>query len=189
MKILSGYGKLYFANWEYKPVPGDRKSGIPAAVDRPAPVITTILFARRERKPLKKTAGMTQKTRYFFKKSFSLKSPWWVLKNFAKVSNKFIWSTSSLVRLQVCASNFHKKRLRHGCASGNFVKYFESDNNIHMPAFRNVFFHCWKRLFQILTDQYVCFEWRISRNLFLKLNWVLVGHKNLSLLKQIFSRK
>ena len=139
MKILSGYGKLYFANWEYKPVPGDRKSGIPAAVDRPAPVITTILFARRERKPLKKTAGMTQKTRYFFKKSFSLKSHWWVLKNFAKVSNKFIWSTSSLVRLQVCASNFHKKRLRHGCASGNFVKYFESDNNIHMPAFRNVF--------------------------------------------------
>lgn len=130
-----------------------------------------------------------KKTRYFFKKSFSLKSHWWVLKNFAKVSNKFIWSTSSLVRLQVCASNFHKKRLRHGCASGNFVKYFESDNNIHMPAFRNVFFHCWKRLFQILTDQYVCFEWRISRNLFLKLNWVLVGHKNLSLLKQIFSRK
>ena len=93
MKILSGYGKLYFANWEYKPVPGDRKSGIPAAVDRPAPVITTIFFAKRERKPLKKTAGMTQKTRYFFKKSFSLKSPWWVLKNFAKVPN----------------SNFHKK--------------------------------------------------------------------------------
>ena len=109
MKILSGYGKLYFANWEYKPVPGDRKSGIPAAVDRPAPVITTIFFAKRERKPLKKTAGITQKTRYFFKKSFSLKSPWWVLKNFAKVPNKFIWSTSSLVRLQVYASSFHKK--------------------------------------------------------------------------------
>lgn len=36
--MASGYGKLYFSNFEYNPVPGDLKSGIPAATLIPAPV-------------------------------------------------------------------------------------------------------------------------------------------------------
>lgn len=39
-KIASGYGRLYFSNWEYNPVPGVRKSGIPALVEIPAPDMT-----------------------------------------------------------------------------------------------------------------------------------------------------
>lgn len=41
----SGRGKLNFCNWEYSPVPGDLKSGIPAATLKPAPVRkTTFLY-------------------------------------------------------------------------------------------------------------------------------------------------
>jgi hypothetical protein len=36
-KIASGVGRLYFSNYEYNPVPGDLKSGIPAATLMPAP--------------------------------------------------------------------------------------------------------------------------------------------------------
>lgn len=45
-KTASGCGR--FSRWrlEYSPVLGDLKSGIPAEVDMPAPVITTIRFAR-----------------------------------------------------------------------------------------------------------------------------------------------
>lgn len=39
-KTNSGAGRLYFANLLYKPVPGDLKSGIPAATLNPAPVKT-----------------------------------------------------------------------------------------------------------------------------------------------------
>lgn len=40
-KIASGKGKLYFLSLKYKPVDGDRKSGIPAEVEIPAPHIIT----------------------------------------------------------------------------------------------------------------------------------------------------
>lgn len=38
----SAYGKLSRAKFAYSPVLGDLKSGIPAEVDTPAPVSTTI---------------------------------------------------------------------------------------------------------------------------------------------------
>lgn len=40
-KTASGLGKLYFYSLLYRPVPGDLKSGIPAATLNPAPVNTT----------------------------------------------------------------------------------------------------------------------------------------------------
>lgn len=40
--MISGYGKLYFSSFEYKPVPGVLKSGIPAATLIPAPANTQI---------------------------------------------------------------------------------------------------------------------------------------------------
>ena len=36
-KTASGYGRLRRARFAYRPVSGDRKSGIPAAVEMPAP--------------------------------------------------------------------------------------------------------------------------------------------------------
>ena len=42
-KIASGYGSPYDARLSYRPVPGVRKSGIPAEVLQPAPTMTTTL--------------------------------------------------------------------------------------------------------------------------------------------------
>src|ERR1700735_2614995 len=41
-KTASAYGKLSRARFAYRPVLGDLKSGLPAEVDTPAPVRTTI---------------------------------------------------------------------------------------------------------------------------------------------------
>ena len=40
-KTASGYGRFSRARFEYSPVSGERKSGIPALVEMPAPVRTT----------------------------------------------------------------------------------------------------------------------------------------------------
>lgn len=42
--MASGNGKLYFDKVEYNPVPGDRKSGMPAATEMPAPERTTMFL-------------------------------------------------------------------------------------------------------------------------------------------------
>ena len=42
--MASGYGRLYVSNLLYSPVPGERKSGIPAATLKPAPVKTRIFL-------------------------------------------------------------------------------------------------------------------------------------------------
>lgn len=44
-KTASGVGKLYLLSWLYSPVPGVRKSGMPADTEMPAPHITTIFLA------------------------------------------------------------------------------------------------------------------------------------------------
>lgn len=42
--MLCGVGKLNFARLSYKPVPGEQKSGMPAEVETPAPVMTITLL-------------------------------------------------------------------------------------------------------------------------------------------------
>jgi hypothetical protein len=44
-KTASGKGKFSAWRFAYSPVSGLRKSGMPAEVDMPAPVRTTMLFA------------------------------------------------------------------------------------------------------------------------------------------------
>lgn len=41
-KTASGYGRFNLAKFAYRPVSGERKSGIPAAVLRPAPVFVVV---------------------------------------------------------------------------------------------------------------------------------------------------
>ena len=45
--MLPGVGKSYFERLSYRPLPGERKSGIPAEVDTPAPVRTIIFLPEK----------------------------------------------------------------------------------------------------------------------------------------------
>ena len=45
-KTASGCGRPYFSSWLYRPVPGDRKSGMPALTLMPAPHMQMIRVAR-----------------------------------------------------------------------------------------------------------------------------------------------
>ena len=47
-----------------------------------------------------------------------------VIKNFAKLTGKYMWRSLFLMKFQVKTCNFFKKKLRHRCFPVNFANFF-----------------------------------------------------------------